>query len=484
MFSIIIIIIFLLTITRHTTATTTATTTTNINQQHSTNPNTILPSSTTSIVGLTAEKQVLEWGIHQCQVILNKIKWPIPTSLGLRGVVASKPISQGEVIIVVPEKCHLQLRNSPAHVKKFIRKIPQHLRDNTDDFIEMVVFLTELKLNPNTTSFWTPYINILPKDLDTPTHSWSEEEINQLQFQDEIDNINDRIREKHSIYDGIILIDSRFTRNWTFEIFSWAWTIIESRAWHRPPNNKERVLIPFIDFLNHASNVMSVVRFKLLDDDSSEIAAVFESAAMNIGDEILNNYGFKDGHDTLFYGFAILDNLDENFNVEVEYWGEKFNLLLRWYPRHNITGVIHLLDELLFDSHPSSYYYLANSHKKQHDVEDILSTLSTILQEILFNFPTSLKYDENLLQSTSNDRLKDALHFRITRKKLLQRHLELFNRLKDVIVCSNSLAFFHDSTTTTTHQHIQFLRIRRQIIQETIAIDNRTDTVLQYFNTK
>eukprot|EP00903_Cladosiphon_okamuranus_P005406 g5394.t1 len=127
-------------------------------------------------------------------------------------------------------------------------------------------------------SFYWPYLRVLP----TPHNlrSWSGEDL-------------------------LLLQDTKLADRYTFELFDFAWSTVQARAFGK--RLKSSALVPFADCLNHG-NVQTKYDF---DVEGNGMFRLFPSGSNRYPRraEVLNSYGRRANDNLLLdYGFAMLDN--------------------------------------------------------------------------------------------------------------------------------------------------------------------------------
>ena len=99
----------------------------------------------------------------------------------VRGVVATKKVNEGEVVIQVPEHLLMSIKNVYASdVGKVLKKHPEVMRTMRmgENAATIAVFLMHERSKPD--SFWRTYIDMLPKNFTTPMF-WDKSLVEELQ---------------------------------------------------------------------------------------------------------------------------------------------------------------------------------------------------------------------------------------------------------------------------------------------------------------
>jgi hypothetical protein len=396
-----------------------------------------------------AERGLIRWAnSNGCKFKSSVMKWPVVTQHG-RGIIATKDIPPRYCLFLINHKCQFRLSNAPYYIRNIIKACPPTIWYEHHDLPQVALFLMDAKLKGES-DYWYPMITILPPILDTPRNSWSNSDLQELQFQQVITDIQDWILFKHKIFDHIMQVNasnSLFTpilRNYTFEMFSWAWTILETRA-HGDHSTSSVVLNPLIDLFNHNSKADAAVG---VDGEKS----IFVSGAVKKGEEIFNNYGKKTNKQFLNYGFAVKDNPNEKI--------DDF--------QHDMCGIKKM--EMKWgnddDRIPVSVKFISNRHLMERYMN-----CSQDIQHELDGLPTSLFYDEHILwgkytTTNNNTRLTTALAFRISRKKLMNSFQRFCQEMITLLACVNGMGL----NKYNYWNNIKFVRLAWGIGKRTVIV--------------
>jgi hypothetical protein len=352
------------------------------------------------------EKELIQWGADNgCKFKSSALKWPVITKLG-RGMVAARDISYGEPLFWISKSCQFKLSNAPQYLREIIAACPSNIWFPGDDFGQLTLFLMDAKVRGRN-SYWFPYINALPQVIDTPTNGWNGDELHELQFDEVLREMIGSLQFREYVYSQIIQANKGniHIANYSIHVFSYAWTVVETRAWGIPEENG-RILNPFVDLLNHDASEETKVLI-------SKERTIFYSGAVKAGEEVYNSYGKKHNRDLLYYGFALKDNVHESMEIP------KYPTL-KWHPFY--TPI-----EYKFGPTPESSFNIRLRYRLCH--QD--------LDEELNKLPTTLAYDENILWNNNNisNRKRNALAFRISRKKLIQAHVNFCKQMEEALGC-------------------------------------------------
>ncbi|CAN8073987.1 unnamed protein product [Agarophyton chilense] len=231
-----------------------------------------------------------------------------------RGLVAVKPILQGEAVFEVPYE--LILTKEVA-----LRTLP--LGDGVDDYIALACLLISERAKGED-SFWKPYLDILPVDQDLiPLFRWSESDLAllkgspcipacislRMKLGEEFESANQRYFSKNR---------ERFPKDvFSKNAWEWAFAILFSRAIMLTAEQRI-ALVPYADLLNHnpfCSNYIDVHSKPFLD---RKVVALYTDRPYGKMDQVFVTYGPKSNSDLLLlYGFVSDRNPYDSVDIVV-----------------------------------------------------------------------------------------------------------------------------------------------------------------------
>ncbi|KAI8854943.1 hypothetical protein BC829DRAFT_105535 [Chytridium lagenaria] len=270
-----------------------------------------------------------------------------------RGAVALKDIHAGEEIGYLPES--LILSEGVARASKVGGCVHSYMLDHPEDVVQrlgdsdpyapglvvLAAFIAYERYHNGKTSFWWPYLNVLPETYDLPIE-WSQEEVESLLAGT---NIYFIVRERKKLLrNAVALIQTALEEKGikdeiNYSHILWAYCVIASRAFPKSlgvvkpesseaqadtldPFTTNRVaelcLYPVLDMLNHQrgrkiewnSLVKPGIAFITVD-------------AFQKGDTVWNNYGPKGNENLLAnYGFVLADNPEDYFKLSLNIQAE------------------------------------------------------------------------------------------------------------------------------------------------------------------
>ena len=191
------------------------------------------------------------------------------------------------------------------------KNVMKHKSHQTVDKALLSVFLLEEKAKGKS-SFFYPYINMLPAKVDYVPVTWNTNEIeNWFQGSFMVPAIASRRNDLHNEYhEGVlsILPELRYRQGFTFEDYLWARVIVATRAFRVFINgqlddmeektmsaNSQIVLVPIADLLNHKKRPQTEWTFNV------ELNAFTLTAtkAITIDSPIYDSYGDKSNFEFL-----------------------------------------------------------------------------------------------------------------------------------------------------------------------------------------
>jgi len=441
----------------------------------------------------TAEQRFL-WWLREHGARIEKLQWPCEACGSTsRGAMARVDIDAGEAMMEIP----LKLIINPARCYENLNLAPVYWMNRdffeADDDAIIAVFLMHERLKGEE-SFWSPYLDILPDPHGVG--DWSREEQLELQDRDLVGEARRRPVSLQMLYQRIQAMlfsaasDTLEPDDFSFELFRWAWMVIQSRAFGR--RLPWTALVPFADCLNHA-NVQTCYEMVFPNDkvgssseskdDFEEEAKTSSSSVLKVphfklfpcghnsykaGQEAFNSYGRRSNSFLLLeYGFALRNNEWDTYRLtlrlkpSVVAYKAKCNLLrslqmgrfktvkLCWdtvnknmvaFMRLNCMNddeVVAAQKIVLEEEIPSSNEFseLEKSWFACISKETQLLALKSCFQKVEEELAsagreTSIEQDETLLHSADlPDRFQAAIIYRLGRKRILISHIKMMSSL-------------------------------------------------------
>ncbi|XP_060083947.1 SET domain-containing protein 4-like [Ylistrum balloti] len=258
-----------------------------------------------------------------------------------RGLMTCHPITPGSIIVSIPHKLLITPQTVLTSLRHHITKWDKQLSSQQ----AMSVFLL-VERQKQESSFWFPYISVLPKRYTTPAF-FSEAELNLLSK-----TVRSRASTEISkVYTAFKLVTDFVRSCWpeivplvTLADFLWAWYSINTRSVYFKQELCDEfladgnfiALAPFLDLLNHSFNAKINASFNeknncyeiQTEDTYRKYDQVFISYGNHDNTHLLVEYGFvlhNNPNDVVEFSFDSL--LDIALKMEHEHLKEKKSIL-------------------------------------------------------------------------------------------------------------------------------------------------------------
>ncbi|KAF9426149.1 SET domain-containing protein 4, partial [Podila epigama] len=224
-----------------------------------------------------------------------------------RGMMATKPIKAGEVIVQVPESNLVTLKSLQskygARIARFGKKINSHM---------IIALHIALLVQAPEKSGWLPYLRMLPKKFDTMPVRYPQELFDLLP-QNAQAHVNKQKAKIVADYNCVIEFlksnQDLLTRPLDYDEYEWAWLVVNTRCIYLDAKKQVAAdniaLAPMLDFLNHTHDAKTEGRF-CTKTRSYQIKTLLPYKK---GEQVFINYG---PHDNCFilveYGFVTPEN--------------------------------------------------------------------------------------------------------------------------------------------------------------------------------
>lgn len=272
-------------------------------------------------VGTETQVQAL-WSWAQAQGAQGEAVRPSEVAEGL-GLLAQRPVGQGDEILSVPEAVWINLA---AVQKSSLGQVTQGLKS----WVAVALFLIQESSNFN--SKWRPYLDSLPKTLDSPLF-WSDEELAELQGTQLLGSVVGYLAFLENEYNKLVeevlecnaqLFDPAV---FTFDAFCWAFGILRSRSF-APLTGDELALVPVADLMNHGTGLddkapawlkKSSGQIWNIGKASSNVLAVHASGNFQPGEQVLMQYGSSKSNADLALDYGFVErNVESQFGGGIE----------------------------------------------------------------------------------------------------------------------------------------------------------------------
>jgi len=224
-----------------------------------------------------------------------------------RGIVTTKNIYKGKVILKVPHSCIM------TSIKAYKTKVGQELKNSGwephSSHTWLALFLLQEKLDPD--SFWKPFLDILPPTYGDFPQFYSTNELGQLKGSFILDMIKSRNLNLEKEFNELIKAIPVFGKKISLRDYIWARIAVVSRVFQINFSEEEKTqgLVPMADMLNHAKTPGTKWSF-VPDEDSFIIAS---DGFLFKDKEVFDTYGPKCNSRYLVnYGFTLKENQENN----------------------------------------------------------------------------------------------------------------------------------------------------------------------------
>lgn len=220
-----------------------------------------------------------------------------------RGVHCLTKVPEDDVILYVPFK--YIMTSEVAKASKIGTMIVNSNVDLRSKHSYLASYLLQEKHQES--SFWDPYINILPVFYANMPIFFDEQHLKLLQGSFTLEKIADRIDSLRIEYDNIRRAVPEFAK-FTHEEFVWARLVVITRIFGMAINgNKTDGLVPYADMLNH--KVPKETKWTFDDEKYGFIITSMKS--IQRGEQVYDSYGRKcNSRFFVNYGFALDENED------------------------------------------------------------------------------------------------------------------------------------------------------------------------------
>lgn len=262
----------------------------------------------------------LEW-LRGPSKITGLDKLEITTVGNHRGTVAVEDISENEIFIVVPPDSMMSANLTSSHEVEealdiFNADIFKEENVNgslflyTDGDINLhrrLALKLLLEHKKGASSFWAPYIEILPKYFTRP-QDYSSEEFAELKGTSVVPELNDVIRAYKAEFGLLFPMKGDFPEEMTnvsFAEWIWARDIVMTRCFSTSHYGADDIaLVPLADLPNHEN-----VRVSWACDEDGTFSMITMNTSFSKGEEIFISYGqHNNAHLLMYYGFMLPAN--------------------------------------------------------------------------------------------------------------------------------------------------------------------------------
>eukprot|EP00760_Papus_ankaliazontas_P012236 PhM_4_TR15228/c0_g1_i1/m.48140/K19199/SETD3; histone-lysine N-methyltransferase SETD3 len=357
------------------------------------------------------------------------------------GVFATRRIAPEEVYLRIP--LDLIISVSTAHASPAVGPVlRQHFAQQPQ--VALAVYLLHERFVSGASSFWAPYISLLPTSHDTPLF-FDDADLALLDgtnFRRKV--LDDRWRYRSEYRTVQSTFDSRAAHVFpadvlTLDNYMWAVGILNTRMiwWDGEPH-----LVPMLDMINCREGTGNPNRVhQTVREHSSAITRA--AWGFKRGDEIYENYGQHNPYYFFSHGFVLLPNTHDCALITLpRVTGSKLSLGQRHRlfpdepcvspsPQH-FNRVVAAFRVATLSSDAKAKEYLTNSRDvvgsrvSVKNEKRALAGLIDACTEQLERYPTTPREDDALLQGSSlTFRQSQSVLFRMTQKKILMDVIKL-----------------------------------------------------------
>lgn len=249
------------------------------------------------------------WSWAQGQGVQCEAVRPLEVPQGL-GLVAQRQVNQGEEVVTVPEALWINFASVQA---SSIGPFCQDLKP----WIAVSLFLIHEDSNAN--SKWRPYLDSLPKVLDSPLF-WSDEELVELQGTQLLGSVVGYLEYLQNEFNK--LQEGTFSANpkvfapeiFTFELFLWAFGILRSRTFS-PLTGDDLALVPVADLVNHGvgistegSSWVTKKAGQFWNTNNTNVLTLRAPAIFQTGEQVLMQYGSDKSNAELALDYGLVEH--------------------------------------------------------------------------------------------------------------------------------------------------------------------------------
>lgn len=293
---------------------------------------------------LTANSQLVAWLESEGKVYLSETStWgeaPHPLAISTetvdeitnessgRGLLARRSINDGDELLKIPFDICITRRSARKALGKDV------LSEGINEYLAMACQLIHEKYVLGETSFYAPYIGVLPEVEEVnPTFTWPDEDLEYLRGSPIVaatQSLQMKLQREHRDLLGganglIAKFPDRFPSDvFTYENWVWAFTMLFSRAIRlRNLRVGERLaMVPYADLINHSAFSQTFIDARESGDwlfkDGEEEIILYADRGYRQMEQVYISYGQKSNAELLLlYGFALERNPYNSVDVTV-----------------------------------------------------------------------------------------------------------------------------------------------------------------------
>jgi len=227
-----------------------------------------------------------------------------------RGIHAAKDLEDDETIVLIPYR--FIMTTEVAKASPIGRAIIQSSCLIRSKHSYLAAYLLGER-EKGDSSFWHPYITVLPRDYRNMPINFDEDEKSWLSGSFSLTKMRQRIESLQEEYDDICAHVPDF-RRFTFHDFSWARHVVITRIFGLVIGGlKTEGLVPLADLLNHKRPRETKWTF----ENAKNAFTIITMRSHKKGEQVFDSYGRKCNHRFFVnYGFSLEENEDNECVLE------------------------------------------------------------------------------------------------------------------------------------------------------------------------
>ncbi|NWR38798.1 SETD4 protein, partial [Tachuris rubrigastra] len=232
-----------------------------------------------------------------------------------RGLMATKALQAGDLIISLPEKC---LLTTSTVLRSYLGGYIKKWKPPVSPLMALCTFLIAEK-QAGDRSPWKPYLDVLPTAYTCPV-CWEHPVVNLLpeplrkKVQEQRTTIHELYLSSKAFFSSLQPLFAEDTRTiFTYSALEWAWCTVNTRTVYMKHPQREcfalepdvYALAPYLDLLNHSPNVQVKAAF----NEQTRSYEIWAASQCKKYGEVFICYGPHDNQRLLLeYGFVATDN--------------------------------------------------------------------------------------------------------------------------------------------------------------------------------
>ncbi|XP_078513023.1 SET domain-containing protein 4 [Lissotriton helveticus] len=272
-----------------------------------------------------------------------------------RGLMSTKSLKAGELIIALPERC---LLTTGAVLESYLGDYIRKWKPPVSPLLALCTFLM-VERYTGVESQWKPYLDVLPKSYSCPVF-WEDSTVSLLseplrgKAQEQITSLQELYSSAASFFASLQSLFRESVENiLTYEALRWAWCTVNTRTVYMKHPQRDcfsraldaYALAPFLDLLNHSPKVQVEAAFNP-ESRCYEIRAcssyrryeqVFICYGPHDNQRLLLEYGFVTGQNPHCTVYIPKDILLQHFPNADKQKNKKLSLLKDYGLLYNLT---------------------------------------------------------------------------------------------------------------------------------------------------